>query len=276
MTIGIVGLGLIGGSIARALSEKASHTVLGFDIDKSTVLAAKLVNAINGELNEKNASECDIIFIALYPDATVEFVENFAKVFKKDAIVVDCGGVKEEICKKCDKIAKENGFEFIGGHPMAGTQYSGFSRSKANLFSGATMVLTPREDIDIHILSKLRQVLDEIGFGSVNVTTPAEHDKVIAFTSQLPHIISNAYVKSPQALSQKGFSAGSYKDLTRVSRLNEEMWTELFLKNKENLVFEIDFLIENLKKYSDALKNEDRETLETLLREGTDSKNQAR
>ncbi len=276
MTIGIVGLGLIGGSLARALAEKTSHTVLGFDIDKSTVLAAKLVNAINGELNEKNILDCDIILIAVYPDATIEFVKNNAKKIKKGAILVDGGGVKEEICRECNKIAKENGFEFIGGHPMAGTQHSGFSRSRASLFSGATMILTPREDIDIHILSKLREVLNEIGFDSVNVTTPAEHDKVIAFTSQLPHVVSNAYVKSPQALAQKGFSAGSYKDLTRVSRLNEEMWTELFLKNKENLVIEIDFLIENLKKYSDALKNEDRETLQALLREGTDSKNLAR
>lgn len=276
MKIGIVGLGLIGGSLAIALSESGKHEVFGFDRNRSSVLAAKMVNAIKGELNDETIGECDVIFIALYPKATVEYVEANASKIKKGAIVTDCGGVKRMICTPCEKIAEENGFTFIGAHPMAGTQFSGFSHAKSNLFKGATMILTPKDNTDIRILQSLRTVLDDAGFASVNLTSPEEHDKVIAFTSQLPHIISNAYVKSPEAIHQKGFSAGSYKDLTRVSKLNSTMWTELFFENSDNLTKEIDFLIEKLGEYSAALKAGDKEGLIALLDEGTDSKKQAK
>ncbi len=276
MIIGVAGLGLIGGSIARALSESGKHEVFGFDINKSSVLAAKLVGAIKDELTNDNIENCEMIIVALYPNDTVDFVLKNAQRIKKDAIVVDCGGVKRNICAECGKAAHENGFYFIGAHPMAGTQFSGFTRSRGNLFKGATMILTPKDNTDIRILHKLRMVLDDAGFGEVNLTSPAEHDRVIAFTSQLPHIISNAYIKSPAAIHQKGFSAGSYRDLTRVSKLNEPMWTELFFENKDNLINEIDFLVEKLNEYSEALKTDDKEKLVALLKEGTDSKKQAK
>lgn len=276
MIIGVAGLGLIGGSLARALSESGRHEVYGFDINRSSLLAAKLVGAIKGELDDEIISDCDIIFVALYPKDTVEYIEKNASKIKKGAIVADCGGVKRPICIPCEKVASENGFEFIGAHPMAGTQFSGFTRSRGNLFKNATMIITPKENTDIRILHKLRGVLDDAGFGEVNFTSPEEHDRIIAFTSQLPHIISNAYVKSTTAVSQKGFSAGSYRDLTRVSKLNEKMWTELFFENKDNLVHEIDYLVERLSEYSQALKNDDREGLVALLKEGTDSKIQAK
>lgn len=276
MKIGVVGLGLIGGSLARALTESGKHEVYGLDRNRSSLLAAKMVEAIAGELNGGNICEMDMIFIALYPQATVEFVEENAKKIKKGAIVTDCGGVKRLICTPCEKLAEENGFIFIGAHPMAGTQFSGFNSSRANLFKNATMIVTPKENTDIRILEKLRNVLNDAGFGAINFTTPEEHDKVIAFTSQLPHIISNAYVKSHTAVKQKGFSAGSYRDLTRVSKLNEKMWTELFFENKDNLCAEIDFLVERLSEYSAALKTDDKEGLVALLKEGTDSKKQAK
>lgn len=276
MVIGVSGLGLIGGSLARALSESGKHEVYGFDINRSSILAAKLVGAIKDELNEKTISACDVIFVALYPKDTVEYIRNIAPLIKKGAIVADCGGVKRSVCAPCEKLAAENGFEFVGAHPMAGTQFSGFTRSRGNLFKNATMILTPKDNTDIRVLHKLRTVLDDAGFGEVNITSPEEHDRIIAFTSQLPHVISNAYIKSTTAVSQKGFSAGSYRDLTRVSKLNEKMWTELFFENKDNLVHEIDFLIDRLSEYSQALKADDRERLVTLLREGTDSKIQAK
>lgn len=276
MKIGVAGLGLIGGSLARALADSGKHEVIGLDRNRSSLLAAKMVGAITDEMNEKNIGECDMIFIALYPQATVEFVEMYAEKIKKGAIVTDCGGVKRPICGPCEKLAEENGFIFIGAHPMAGTQFSGFNSSRGNLFKNATMIVTPKENTDIRILEKLRNVLNDAGFGAINFTTPEEHDKVIAFTSQLPHIISNAYVKSHTAVKQKGFSAGSYRDLTRVSKLNEKMWTELFFANKDNLINEIDFLVERLSEYSSALKAEDREGLVALLKEGTDSKKQAK
>lgn len=276
MKIGIAGLGLIGGSLARALADCGKHEVMGLDRNRSSLLAAKMVGAITGELNESNIGDCDMIFIALYPQATVEFVETYADKIKKGAIVADCGGVKKTICASCEKLAEENGFIFIGAHPMAGTQFSGFGSSRANLFKNATMIITPKENTDIRTLEKFRKVLDDAGFGEINFTTPSEHDKVIAFTSQLPHIISNAYIKSHTAVKQKGFSAGSYRDMSRVSKLNEKMWTELFFENKENLVSEIDFLVERLTEYSTALKNDDKEGLIALLKEGTDSKKQAK
>ena len=276
MKAGIVGLGLIGGSLARALADSGKHEVLGLDRNRSSLLAAKMVGAITDEMTEANIGGCDMILIALYPQATVEFVETYADKIKKGAIVADCGGVKRPICGPCEKLAEENGFTFIGAHPMAGTQFSGFNSSRGNLFKSATMIVTPKENTDIRILEKFRNVLNDAGFGAINFTTPAEHDKVIAFTSQLPHIISNAYVKSHTAVKQKGFSAGSYRDLTRVSKLNEKMWTELFFENKDNLIGEIDFLVERLSEYSTALKNDDREGLVALLKEGTDSKKQAK
>lgn len=275
MKIGIVGLGLIGGSLARALTD-GGHEVYGLDRNRSSLLAAKMVGAIKGEMNGETIGSLDMIFIALYPKATVEFVEENAAKIKKGAIVADCGGVKRPICAPCEKLAEENGFIFIGAHPMAGTQFSGFSASRGNLFKNATMIVTPKENTDIRILEKLRNVLNDAGFGAINFTTPEEHDKVIAFTSQLPHIISNAYVKSRTAVKQKGFSAGSYRDLTRVSKLNEAMWTELFFENKDNLCAEIDFLVERLSEYSAALKADDKDGLVALLKEGTDSKKQAK
>jgi len=276
MKIGIAGLGLIGGSLARALSDSGKYEVYGLDRNRSSLLASKTVGAITDELTEAKIGEMDMIFIALYPQATVDFVEKYAEKIKKDAIVTDCGGVKRPICSPCEKLADKNGFIFIGAHPMAGTQFSGFSASRGNLFKNATMTVTPEENIDIRTLEKLKNVLTDAGFGAINFTTPEEHDKVIAFTSQLPHIISNAYVKSHTAVKQKGFSAGSYRDLTRVSKLNEEMWSELFFENKDNLCDEIDFLVERLSEYSKALKSDDKDGLIALLKEGTDSKKQAK
>ena len=133
MKIGIAGLGLIGGSLAMALAESGKHEIFGFDRNRSSVLAAKMVNAIKGELNDDTIGECDVIFIALYPQATIDYVEANASKIKKGAIVTDCGGVKRMICAPCEKIAEENGFTFIGAHPMAGTQFSGFGHAKANL-----------------------------------------------------------------------------------------------------------------------------------------------
>ncbi len=276
MKIGIAGLGLIGGSLARALTDSGKHEVYGLDRNRSSVLAAKMVEAISEELTEENIGECEMIFIALYPEATVEFAQKYASKIRKGAIVTDCGGVKRPICDPCEKLAEENGFIFIGGHPMAGTQFSGFNASRGNLYKNATMILTPKDNTDIRLLEKLKNVLNDAGFGAINFTSASEHDKVIAFTSQLPHIISNAYIKSHTAVRQKGFSAGSYRDLTRVSKLNEKMWTELFFENKDNLCNEIDFLVERLQEYSAALKADDREGLVALLKEGTDSKKQAK
>ncbi len=272
MNIGIVGLGLIGGSLAKSAKKNTKFKVYGYDLDKNVVDKAISEKSIDGELTEKRLSTCDYVFIPLYPEAVIEYVKKNAGNFKENAVVIDCAGVKRSVCEECFKIADNHNFSFVGGHPMAGTQFSGFENSKDTMFYNAPFVLTPKENEDILILANAREVIMSLGFGRVSVMTAKKHDKLIAFTSQLAHIVSNAYVKSPSALERKGISAGSYKDLTRVAYLNENMWTELFLENKDNLVFELDFIIEELKKYSEAMKNNDPDTLRQLLKDGKEMK----
>lgn len=274
MKIGITGLGLIGGSMAKAIKETKEHTVYGYDTDESTLLAAELTGAIDGMLSEENISECDVVIVSLYPEATVDYIIKNADKFKKDCIVFDCCGVKRAVCDRINPIAKEHGFTFIGGHPMAGTQFWGFGSSRASLFKGASMILTPCGISDIAVLDKAKHFFLSLGFSEITFSSPEEHDRIIAYTSQLAHVVSSAYVKSPSAEVRKGFSAGSYKDMTRVAKLNEEMWTELFLENKDNLAFEIDTLIKNLQQYKTALENADSEKLSSLLTEGKAKKKQ--
>lgn len=269
MKIAVVGLGLIGGSLARAFLNVENTQVLGYDIDESTIIRAKLEGVHIDPLTKENIKECDYVFIALYPGATVEFLKDFAKHISKKTIVVDCGGIKRAICEECFRIAQKHGFCFVGGHPMAGTHFSGFKYSRASMFDKASMILVPSKNEKIEVLQNLKDLLVKVGFKSVTVTSAAEHDRIIAYTSQLAHVVSNAYVKSPNARVHKGFSAGSYRDLTRVAKLNPAMWTELFLENGDNLTFEIDTIISELQKYSDAIKNGDREELFKLLDEGS-------
>lgn len=275
MNIGVVGLGLIGGSIAKSAKKNTNFKVYGYDINEAVVKKAIQEKSIDGELTEKRLAVCDYVFIPLYPEAVVEYVEKNASIFKDGAVIIDCAGVKRSVCDKCFKIAENFDFVFVGGHPMAGTQFSGFENSKDTMFYNAPFVLTPKENEDILVLANAREVIMKLGFGRVSVMTPQKHDKLIAFTSQLAHVVSNAFVKSPSAIERKGISAGSYKDLTRVAYLNENMWTELFLDNKDNLIFELDNIINELKKYSDAMKNDDPETLRQLLKDGREAKERA-
>ena len=274
-SIGIVGLGLIGGSLAKAAKKKGDFEVFGCDIDKSVTEYALLSGIIDRELTSDNIKECDAIILSVYPEATLSWLRDNKDNIKKGTIVLDCGGVKRAICKEAFEIAKESGFDFIGGHPMAGTQYSGIKNSKDTLFYNACFVLVPKPSEDVYVLSKARELVVALGFSRVSVMTPERHDELIAFTSQLAHVVSNAFIKSPAALSHKGISAGSFRDLTRVAHLNENMWTELFLANSDNLIHEIDILIDNLKAYRDALERKDEETLRELLREGREAKEES-
>ena len=183
-------------------------------------------------------------------------------------MVIDCCGTKRTVCAACFPLAAEQGVTFLGGHPMAGNHNSGFKYARANLFHGAPMVLVPADRDDIRLLDRAKELLAPAGFGRFSVTTAAEHDEVIAFTSQMAHIASNAYIKSPTAGSHKGFSAGSYKDMTRVAWLAPEMWAELFLENRDFLLRELDGYLENLKAYRNAMAAGDYDTLVRLLDEG--------
>ena len=255
--------------MARAIKFYTDNEVVGYDIDPDSVKKAVLVGAVDEVLTDfSKISECDVVLIATYPSPSIDFINQHAAKIKHDALVIDLGGIKRNICKAGFAAADKYSFHFIGGHPMAGTQFSGFTYSKENLFRGATMVLVPKAGEDIKVLEHAKQLFDKIGFDAVNFTNADAHDEIIAYTSQLAHILSNAYVKSPTAQRHRGFSAGSFRDLTRVAHLNEDMWTELFMENRDNLIPEVDRLIHYLTEYSDALKAEDSEKLKQLLRDG--------
>ena len=267
MNVGILGLGLIGGSLARAYALEG-HTVYAIQRNEAMLSFAMLAGAVHGKLNEETIPKCDLILLAIYPDGSASWLEKNAHLISKGALVLDCCGVKQEICTRCFPVAQKYGFTFVGGHPMAGSQFSGFKYSRADLFSGAPMVLVPPVFDDIALLQRVKDALDPCHFGFFSVTTAEEHDKLIAFTSQMPHILSNAFIKSPTALKHKGFSAGSYKDLTRVAWLNPQMWAELFLENRDNVLFELDYYIESLRQYQQAIRDKDVDKLVELLDEG--------
>ena len=267
MNVGILGLGLIGGSLARAYALEG-HTVYAIQRNESMLSFAMLAGAVHDKLNEDTIPECDLILLAIYPGGSASWLEKNAHLVSKNALVIDCCGIKQEICARCFPLAEEYGFTFVGGHPMAGSQFSGFKYSRATLFKGQPMVLVPPVFDDMALLDRVKEALKPCQFGFFSVTTAEEHDRMIAFTSQMPHILSNAFIKSPTALNHKGFSAGSYKDLTRVAWLNAPMWAELFMENKENVLFELGFYINSLKAYQEAIENNDMDALIALLEEG--------
>ena len=267
MKVGILGLGLIGGSMARAFS-KAGHTVFAADTDETILSFAQLSGAVSAELNGSNIGLCDLLLLAIYPEGSARWLERNAHLVSADALVMDLCGIKEEICRRCFPLAQRYGFTFVGGHPMAGSHFSGFKYSRSNLFQGAPMVLVPPRFDDIMLLQRVKDALAPCNFGSFSVCTAEEHDRLIAFTSQMPHVLSNAYIKSPTALGHKGFSAGSYKDLTRVAWLNPQMWAELCMENRKNMLFELDTYIASLQAYRSALENQDTDALIALLDEG--------
>lgn len=267
MIVGIVGLGLIGGSLAKAYHD-AGWRVLAHNRSASVTEFAEMAGAVDEALTPENIGECDLLLLAVYPQASAEYLEENAESISKNAVVIDCCGTKRDICAVGFRLAKEHGFLFVGGHPMAGTHFSGFKYSRASLFKGAPMVLVPPVFDDMQLLDRVCKLLAPPAFGQFSVTTAEKHDEMIAFTSQLAHVVSNAYVKSPTASLHKGFSAGSYKDLTRVAWLNPQMWTELFLENRDYLIGEIDNLMTELGKYRTAMEENDRETLCRLLDEG--------
>lgn len=274
---GIVGLGLIGGSFARGYAQ-AGVRVLAWDPDEDVMVAASM-GTVSGELNDETLGECDIIVLACYPEACIEWLEAHAQALADATdtkaimgpVVIDTVGIKGIVCERAFNLARENGFYFVGAHPMAGTQFSGYAHSRADLFEGAPLVLVPPavdDSLKLELLSQVREMVRPLGFGKFSVTSAEEHDHVIAFTSQLAHVVSNAYVKSPTAQEHHGFSAGSYRDLTRVAHLNASMWAELMTDNAQYLSQELTYLIDSLAAYRDALEKKDEGQLKELLAEG--------
>lgn len=275
MNIGIVGLGLIGGSIAKSIKKETTDTVLGYDINVSTVHKARLLEAIDLELTADRIGVCDMILVALYPKDIIRWVRDNCSRFKPGCIVMDCGGVKESICRELFPHAEENGYCFVGAHPMAGVERWGFDNAQGSMFQNSSLLLVPPQGMPLERLQHIKKFWGALGFGQIVITTAREHDRRIAFTSQLAHVVSSAYVKSPTAQVQHGFSAGSYKDMTRVARLNETMWSQLFLENAEHLTDEIDGMMAHLQAFRDAVAEKDEERLLALLKEGRELKKMA-
>ena len=272
MKIGIVGLGLMGGSMAKSVKTRTSHTVYGIDLDQETMLLARLCGAIDGPLNEETLPRCDLVLVAIRPQAAVDWVRAHAREIGKNAILVDLCGVKRVVVEQIAPIAAEQGFAYIGGHPMAGRERGGFTSSTDDLYVGVSMILTPDKRTDMKLLETLQAFFLDVGFAKLTFSQPEEHDRIIAFTSQLAHIVSSAYVKSPEAQRRRGFSAGSFRDMTRVARLDEDMWTELFLDDADFLTKELGILIGHLEEYRSALEDRDEKRLHDLLKEGRELK----
>ncbi len=274
MVVGVVGLGLIGGSAAKAF-KAAGYTVLACDINRPIVGYAQLEGVVDGLLDAEAIGCCDLLLLTATPGAVAGYLRDNAASIPARTLVVDFCGTKRKVCELGFALAARYGFTFVGGHPMAGLQYSGYKYSKATLFSGASFIIVPPVHDDILLLDRVKQVLQPLGFKKFVVTTADFHDRMIAYTSQMCHVVSNAFIKSPSAKYHRGYSAGSFRDFTRVSRLNEDMWTELFIDNKEHLLTELDQLITSLNEYRDAMANEDTERLRTLLRDGRIAKEES-
>lgn len=267
MKIGVVGLGLIGGSAAKAF-KAAGHTVYGYDIDTTIMEYAKLEGTLDDKLTVSRLKQCDLLLLAATPQAVIGYITDNACHVSQHTIVMDFCGTKRRVCEVAFALAHSHGFTFVGAHPMAGLQYSGYKYSRPNLFSGASLILVPPVHDDIALLDKVKQMLAPLHLKKYVVTTAEFHDRMIAYTSQMCHVLSNAFVKSPSAQYHRGYSAGSFRDLTRVARLNEDMWTELFMENSCNLLDELDIFINSLKEYRNAIASGDTDALCSLLREG--------
>ncbi len=273
-TIAIIGLGLIGGSFARAFKKYTDYTVIGFNRTQSTAELALKQGVIDAIGTEQNLGEADIVLLSMYPKVSCDFVEQHIESFKPGCIITDDCGIKEYLVHRLTGLCQEHGLYYVGGHPMAGREVSGYKASHADLYKGASMLLVPTDASTSEIVHQVKQMFASIGFSQLVITTAEHHDRMIAYTSQLCHIISSAYIKSPSEMEHKGYSGGSYRDLTRVAYLNETMWTELFLENRRALVPEIDEMIEHLTEYRDAIEQQDADTLFQLLRDGKRRKEQ--
>ncbi len=302
--IAVVGLGLIGGSMCKTISNRTDCKVYGMNRTMATCQKAKEEGAVYGILGEDaELSQMDLIILGLYPDGCIDFVKGHISEFKKGAVITDCCGTKQKICNALYELCKQNDLYFIGGHPMAGIEKSGYDYSFDGLFDHASMILCKLNEEPVlkaesadferakenfvkgntetaegenenyaaeydRAYDSLKQFFINIGFGFVKESSPSQHDRVIAYTSQMAHVVSSAYIKSEACKTRYGFSAGSFKDMTRVAFLNETMWTELFLENRDCLLHEMEEFMEHMQEYHDALENRDEEMLCKLLKEG--------
>lgn len=276
-TIVIVGLGLIGGSFAKAITHYTDHRVIGIDSNPAVMDSALEQGAIKHEGKPEDLAKADLVIMCLYPQLTISFMQQYAHLINPNAIVTDACGIKTSVCAELEALSDKHGFVYIGGHPMAGREKGGFDYSLTDLYKGASFIFTPCEDKleDERFVSSfdwLKQLMLQIGFGRITITTPQEHDRIIAYTSQVPHVLACAYMFSPSCEQHSGYSAGSYKDVSRVALINEDLWSDAFLGNRPALIKEIDELISNLNLIRNAVEDNNYDELHDLLKKGRELK----
>ena len=266
MNVAVVGMGLIGGSLCRALKQYTPHKVLGTTRNPKTVDFALSMGALDEEFTD--LSSADVVFVALPPEPTLNYLTEHVAEFKKGAIVADICGVKEPIVSAVDQLYLRHGVRYVGTHPMAGKETAGFASSDADMYKNASYIITTTKLTDKDAVETLSALAHAIGFTRIEITDPHRHDVIIAYTSQLAHVVSSAYIKSPTSGMTLGFTAGSFQDMTRVAKLDPDMWTALFQMNHRPLVEELDTLIHNLTVFRTALAEEDTTKMRYLLDQG--------
>ena len=274
MKILVVGLGLIGGSLCKAFKTYTKHFIMGCDNNPTVTRQAIELNSIDKVAAEDDFKNADITIICLHPDVARTFIESNISKFAKGSILCDVCGIKGKFTEDMSKLSAEHGIKYVGTHPMAGKEHFGFEYSDSELFINANFIVTPLEDTDRTAVNTVIELMKSVGFGKIVETSPYQHDRMIAYTSQLAHIVSSSYVKSPSIKTENGFSGGSFQDMTRVATMNESMWANLFLANKDCLLEELDNLISNLTDYRNALAEENKPELISLIRDGREIKEQ--
>lgn len=269
----VVGLGLIGGSVAKALKLNTDHMVLGVDTQEDTLLDACSCGAIDEKASPEDLRTADVVYLCIYPESALEFAKENGPALKEGCILTDACGIKGEICQGMERLRGTGKYVFVAGHPMAGKELSGFAASDAGIFAGASYLIAPCGAPEWAV-DEVASLARSMGFGRVVMTTPEQHDREIAFTSQLPHVLACSYVMSPRCKEHQGFSAGSYRDVSRVANINDVLWTRLFLDNRDALTAELDELLKNLTLFRNAVADGKEEKLRKLLRTAAEIKRQ--
>ncbi len=275
MNIGIIGMGLMGGSLGRAIIKHTNHTVFGYDTDATSMVKANLLHAFNYELNDSNIGDMDVLIVALHPHATIKVLQETAPKMKQGAILCDCCGNKRSIVEVMEALqADYPEVHYLSLHPMAGREFSGIAHSTVGLYDKASIIAVPVHT-NIEPITAIKKLFMDINAERFVISSAEEHDKIIAYTSQLAHIVSSAYVLGSMSSEHMGFSAGSFKDMTRVAKLNPDMWTELMIDNSDNLSHQIAELIDNLQQFKKHLDEGDAGALHTHLENGVKAKEYA-
>lgn len=266
----IVGLGLIGGSYAMGLTE-AGYYVGAITRSKDTIdyaLDKGLIKSGTTEVNKEYVEQFDIIVFALYPHIFIKWIEDYQDFIKPNAVITDVTGVKSCIVYKIQDILRDD-IEFVPHHPMAGKEVYGIRNANNKIFMGANYIVTPTKkntDNNIQLIKDLGEIL---GFKRISILTPEEHDEMIGFLSQLTHCIAVALMTSKESKHLVDYTGDSFRDLTRIAKINEDMWTELFLLNKEELIKQMDLFLNQFTKLRNAIKNDDEDTMKEMMRLST-------